>query len=285
MKAWKCIIAVGTGGLLLGASGALAQINVSDIRALKQKYINEELGCSGISGIVSKHVNTPVGQGWGGYSPTEWYLAADLTRAAGCGNNSGESRLQAALDYAEGRAIENWWEREIGVPWALAEGLLRGGGSVRSDLRARLERALRNFIGMQSLGEHNGANTVWRGWARLLAAFYFEDTALAQSAVDLMATATSQGSYAHIQYDWSYFFHYDVLNMHYGGQHFGDFARYLQFTENTPFALDARVNPDDAQRRTGLELHLLWFKNFVRWIYYQGYGDPYTVSKFPHKQG
>ncbi len=280
--------ALGMGGLLLGLSGlwheARAQITVSDIRALKQRYINEHLSCDGMSAIVSKHLGTPVGQGWGGYSPTEWYIVRDLTWAAGCGNNSGESRLQAALDYAENRAIENWWEREIGVPWALAHGLLRGGGNIRSDLRTREVNALKKFIGMQSLTETNGANTVWRGWARLLAALYLEDTALAQSAVDLMATATSQGDFAHIQHDWSYFFHYDVLNMHYGGQHFGDFAWYLQFTENTPFALEARVNPKDLQRRTGLELELLWFKNFVRWIHYQGYGDPFTVSKFPHKQ-
>ncbi len=284
MMAWMRIIAAGMGGLLLGTNAVLAQINVSDIRSLKQRYINESLGCSDVSAIVSKHINTPVGQGWGGYSPTEWYLAADLTHAAGCGNNSGESRLQAALDYAENRAIDNWWEREIGVPWALAEGLLRGGGSIRSDLRTREVNALKKFIGMQSLTETNGANTVWRGWARLLAAMYLEDATLAQSAVDLMTTATSQGDFAHIQHDWSYFFHYDVLNMHYGGQHFGDFAWYLQFTENTPFAINARVNPNDPQRRTGLELSLLWFKNFLRWIYYQDYADPFTSSKFPHKQ-
>lgn len=288
MLAWKRVLAVWLGGLVMGLMGeqevALGQITVSDLRAFKQRYVNDYVGCSDISATVTKHLNTPVGQGWGGYSPTEWYIAADLTQAAGCGNNSGESRLQAALDYAENRAIENWWEREIGVPRSLAAGLLRGGGSVRSDLRMRLENALRRFIGMQSLSERNGANTVWRGWARLLAAAYFQDTAMAQSAVDLMATATSQGNYAHVQHDWSYFFHYDVLNMHYGGQHFGDYAWYLQFTENTPFALDARVNPDDPQRRTGLELTLLWFKNFLRWTYYKGYGDPYTVSKFPHKQ-
>lgn len=288
MTAWKRIIAAGLGGLLLNLFGlqqeAAAQISAWDLRALRQRYINEYLDCSNIDAMVNTHRNTSVGAGWGGYDPTEWEVAADLTRAAGCGNNSGESRLQAALDFAEGKAIENWWEREIGIPRRLAEGLLRGGGSVRADLRQRLERALRNFIGMQSLSEHNGANAVWRGWARLLAAAYFEDTGMAQSAVDLMATATSQGNYAHIQQDWSYFFHHDVLNMHYGGQHFGDFAWYLQFTENTPFALDARVNPDDARRRTGLELELLWFKNFVRWIYYKGYGDPFTVSKFPHKQ-
>lgn len=284
MTAWKRIIVFGVGVLLLGVTAARAQINVTDLRALKQRYINEYLGCSDMSAIVSQHISTPVGQGWGGYSPTEWYRAADLTHAAGCGNNSGESRLQAALDYAENRAIENWWEREIGVPWALAQGLLRGGGSIRSDLRTREVNALKKFIGMQSLTETNGANTVWRGWARLLAAMYLEDTALAQGAIDLMTTATSQGDFAHIQHDWSYFFHYDVLNMHYGGQHFGDYAWYLQFTENTPFAVNARVNPNDAQRRTGLELTLLWFKNFLRWIYYQGYADPFTSSKFPHKQ-
>lgn len=288
MTAWKQVLALGLSALFSGVSGlrqeARAQISVSDIRALKQRYMNDYLDCSNIASLVNKHLSTPVGQGWGGYSPTEWYIVRDLTWAAGCGNNSGESRLQAALDYAENRAIDNWWEREIGVPWALAEGLLRGGGNIRSDLRTREINALKKFIGMQSLTETNGANTVWRGWARLLAALYLEDTALAQSAVELMTTATSQGDFAHIQYDWSYFFHYDVLNMHYGGQHFGDFARYLQMTENTPFAINARVNPLDAQRRTGLDLTLLWFKNFLRWIYYKGYGDPYTVSKFPHKQ-
>jgi hypothetical protein len=275
-----------TGMMLLGmlTDSGMSQIAVADIRAAKQKYLREYLGCYDMSAVVDRHRNTPVGQGWGGYSPTEWYIAADLTRAAGCGNNSGETRLGQALDFAESSTIENWWEIEIGVPRALAEGLLAGGASVSSDLRGRMESALRNFVNRQSLSEWNGANTVWRGWARFLAAMYFEDATLAGGAVNLMTTATSQGDYAHLQHDWAYFFHYDVLNMHYGGQHFGDYARYLKFTEGTPFAVNTRVNPQDPMRRTGLQVTLEWFKHFLRWIYYQGYGDPFTVSKFPHLQ-
>ncbi len=275
------------GLLLLGmlTQSGKSQITAADIRTARQKYLQEYLGCYDMSARVTQLLNTPVGQGWGGYTPTEWYYAADLTRAAGCGNNSGESRLRQALDFAERSAIENWWEIEIGVPWALAEGLLRGGGSINSELRGRMENALRYFVNRQSLTEWNGANTVWRGWARFMAAMYFEDVALSESAVQLMATATSQGDYAHIQHDWTYFFHYEVLNMHYGGQHFGDYARYLKFTEGTPFAVSSRVNQQDPLRRTGLNLTLEWFKHFLRWIYYKGYGDPFTVSKFPQQQG
>src|SRR5512145_2760460 len=115
-----------TGMILLGTltGSGMSQIAVADIRAAKQKYLREYLGCYDMSAVVDRHRNTPVGQGWGGYSPTEWYIAADLTRAAGCGNNSGETRLRQALDFAERSTIENWWEIEIGVPRALAEGLL-----------------------------------------------------------------------------------------------------------------------------------------------------------------
>lgn len=267
------------------ARPVMSQMTAADLRAAKQKYLRDYLACYDMSALVERHRNTPVGQGWGGYSPTEWYIAADLTRAAGCGNNAGESRLREALNFAEGKTIENWWEIEIGVPRALAEGLLVGGAGIASDLRGRMEKALRSFVGRQSLSEWNGANTVWRGWARFQAAMYFEDPALAESAVHLMSTATSQGDYAHIQHDWAYFFHYDVLNMHYGGQHFGDYARYLKFTEGTPFSVSARVNPQDALQRTGLNITLEWFKHFLRWIYYKGYGDPFTVSKLPHQQG
>ncbi len=278
---------LGFAGMLLLAlltQSGMSQITAADLRTAKQKYVREYLGCHDMSSKVNKHRNTPVGEGWGGYDPTEWYVAAELTRAAGCGNNSGEARLRQALDFAERGHIENWWEKEIGVPRALAEGLLVGGGSINADLRRRMEEALSDFIRGQSLGEWNGANTVWRGWARFQAAMYFEDVALAESAVNLMATATSHGDYAHIQHEWSYFFHFDVLNMHYGGQHFGDYVKYLKFTEGTPFSVSTRVNPQDPLRRTGLILTLEWCKHFLRWIYYKGHGDPFTVSKFPHKQ-
>ncbi|MGH7491793.1 MAG: PKD domain-containing protein [bacterium] len=263
---------------------AFGQFTSEQLREAREKYIREYLPCSDWTATVNRHQNTPVGQGWGGYSPTEWYIAADLTRAAGCGNGSGASRLRQALDFAERNTIENWWEIEIGVPRALAEGLLAGGASVSSEVRGRMENALRAFVSRQSLSEWNGANAAWRGWARFLAAIYLEDADLADSAVNLMATATSQGDYAHIQHDWTYFFHYNVLNMHYGGQHFGDYARYLKFTEGTPFSTGTRVNPQDPLRRTGLQVTLDWFKHFLRWIFYRGYGDPFTVSKFPQQQ-
>ena len=189
---------------------AFGQFTAAQLREAGQKYVREYLPCSDWTPTVNRHQNTPVGEGWGGYSPTEWYIAADLTRAAGCGNGSGASRLRQALDFAERNTIENWWEIEIGVPRALAEGLLSGGSSIGSELRVRIENALRAFVNRQSLSEWNGANAAWRGWARFLAAIYFEDANLAESAVNLMATATSQGDYAHIQHDWAYFFHYNV---------------------------------------------------------------------------
>src|SRR5262245_47280928 len=77
---------------------AFSQITLESLRESRQKYVREYLPCSDWTATVNRYQNTPVGQGWGGYSPTEWYIAADLARAAGCGNNSGDSRLRQALD-------------------------------------------------------------------------------------------------------------------------------------------------------------------------------------------
>ncbi len=296
MKAWKRVVLCAvSGAALLGsafAQPAFAQITVSDIRAAKQKYLQEFLRCSDMSSDVKRDLDTPAGSNWTKDFPGEWYLAANLTRATGCSHNSDEvqARLRQALDFIKTktpitRTDNNWWHLDIGVPRALAEALLVGGQNVPSDLLEQMKDALGKFIQGQHIDEKEGANTVWSAWARLVAAFYFEDVNYAQSAYDLMSTATSQGGHNHIPEDWSYFFHHSVLNMHYGGQHLSDFADYLKLSEGTGFSLQSREILYDRHRRTGLIVCLEWLKNFLQWIYYKdGLADPYTVTKFPHWQ-
>ncbi len=285
MTGKRLIAAVLAGTMLFAwARQTQGQITVSELRTLKQKYVNEYLKCSDMTATVNAHLNTPVGKGWTGYDPTEWDIAADLTRAAGCGNRAGETRLRQAIDYAEKQSIANWWDIEIGVPRALADALMVGANSIPSDLRARLDAALSNFIRQQKVDEANGANVTMWAWTKLRAALYLEDEALAQSAHNLFITATSQGDYSHIVNDWSYIFHWDVMNMHYGAGHYYDFAQYLSFTDGSSLSLAGRDNPNDAYGRTGLEIYLEWFDNYVRWIYYKGHMDPFTASKFPYQQ-
>jgi hypothetical protein len=300
MMAWKRIfIHKAVGATMLGfffIPPALAQVTISDIRAARQQYLQEFLRCSDMSQLVNEYLATTPGTGWDGYHPTEWYIAADLARAMGCGHNTSrvQERLRQALDYAEGlppfqnkpRNMDNWYEIEIGVPRALAQGLLLGGQSVPSDLRSRMQNAMANFIRQQKPDETEGANVIWWAWTKLLAAFYLEDVALAEAARKMMVTATSQGGWSHIQEDWGYAFHHRVLNMHYGGKHYGDFVTYLKSTENTRFSLESSVNPNDEHQRTGLKICLEWLKHFLWWTYYKdGLADPYTASKFPHQQG
>lgn len=295
MKAWKRVLThTLLSATLLGSAlhlPARAQITEADIQAAKQKYVHEFLPCTDMSTPVRDALAAEPGSDWTEKKPGEWYVVANLTRAIGCGRDSEQvqARLREALDFIKGkpgitRNSENWWHLDVGVPRALAEALIRGGRSVPAELRLQMEKALAWFIDQQGRDEQEGANAIWRAWAKLVAGFYFEDVGYAQSAYDLMITSTNQGKHNHIAEEWSYSFHQRILNMHYGGQHFAEFVDYLKFSEGTAFSLQARKLPYDT--RTGVQIGLQWLENFLRWIYYKdGLADPYTVTKFPHWQG
>ncbi len=269
------------GAALIAESLQAQSINPADIEKLRQKYLTEKAPKKNMTSIVRKIAQIPVGQGWNGYRPTEWYFAAELTYAAGSGGTD-LNRLRQALDFAERNTVENWWEIEVGIPRALARGLLRGGAQLPSDLRQRLEKHLRNFLSRQRLREWNGANTIYRGWTRLIAGLYFRDAELCQQAVNLFASATSIGKYTHIRPDGSYFFHNDKMNMFYGSDHFVQFADYVNFTANTSFALENHPNPYNPGK-TGIEVLGEWIEDGIRWYTYNGAIDPLTINKFPHK--
>ncbi|RMD98246.1 MAG: hypothetical protein D6814_07925, partial [Calditrichaeota bacterium] len=74
--------------------------SLPDLTLLKQKYLAEKAPKVIMKPIVDQIVRVPVGQGWNGYRPTEWYFAAELAYAAGC-DGTQISRLRQALDFAE----------------------------------------------------------------------------------------------------------------------------------------------------------------------------------------
>ena len=256
-------------------------IDPADIERLREKYLAEKAPKRNMAGIVQKIVQIPVGQGWNGYRPTEWYFAAELTYAAGSGGTNLD-RLRQALDFAERNTVENWWEIEVGIPRALGRGLLRGGAQLPADLRRRLEQHLRNFLSKQRLREWNGANTIYRGWTRLIAGLYFRDQKLCEEAVKLFAGSTSIGKYTHIRPDGSYFFHNDKSNMFYGSDHFVQFTDYVKFAANTSFALENHPNPYNPGK-TAIQVLGEWIEIGIRWYSYFGNIDPLTINKFPHK--
>ena len=269
-------------------------IDPADIPVLANRYRQQKLPCWDRSDEVQEIINTPVGEGWGPYSPTEVDRIKTMVYAAGCGKRSApgkytqaefDSRLDDAISWVEARKYDNfnWWHEEVDIPRKLGEALLRGGGSIDSNHKTRIEALARDFTNRQRLSEWNGANIPYRGWARLAVGLALSDNNFCQTAVDLFSTATSQGGYAHILDDWSYTFHNDKINTLYGTDHFEDFADYLDFVEGTSFSIENYVNSYDDAGRTGIQITGEWIRNWWRWTTYLKTNDPYTVNKYPHK--
>ncbi len=175
----------------------------------------------------------------------------------------------------------NWIADQVQCPQLMAYNALSGETIDNDMLRCHINRQ----------GEGNtGANGIWVAVARMMGGVVLNDVGFVEEGMDMIAekaacraipyTWAGKGS-AGIQYDWSYFTHWAVPNMHaYGVELYGLFAKYLFFSADTPFAIDNINKCRDGS--SAIETFYLWNHNFIRWVNYLGYLDPYLGSKMPY---
>ncbi len=274
-------------------------ISSPDKATIRQRYIDYHLDCSNKLQLrANELINMPVGQGQNCNKkdaiPEEWYRAAELIYAIGCGYGSSavNQRLDQAVEYSDDCISMDWYSKYYGLPQNLGKALLKlksyDMNAISSKSRDKVEQFLERNAGSSLYSKYGGHNVMSPTFAKLINGLYFDDDALLEKSAEIASRANKQIvtideglSYGNIQKDWSFFEHGMMPNFHYGASGVRDFGYYLRITEGTSLSLVARSTPDDPQQRTAIELFGAWYTNFLRWLAFKGYTDPYPDTKKP----
>ena len=265
---------------------SISQISDADKAILKERLLLGASSCNSVRSHVEGILDTPVGEGWTGYNPTEWHRAAWLIRAYGCGQGNGiiRARLIAALDFAEANTPNmnnceiandigfNWWEIKHGIPTALGPAMLFAGDNLPSDIKPRIDNLYRHFYSCIGPYEGTGADAAASAVDNLYGALYFNDSNGFDAAVSCADRSMMRGKYAQIKDDWSYFYHGTHINTQYSSRNALDASKYLNFVRGTEL-FDRSKYKDD---------FIAWFKAWNQWTTYKGELDPLTQHKWSY---